>query len=138
MRQILGCYSEKYHIDFDLDTFQPIGQYAAKFKSYLLFIARSQVNLNEKKWEKISKNMKGVIWNDITDKFTCPTDDKFRKHWFVYMGERLKQFKTLSIYFGKAIRMEIQCRLKSIHSSNKKIGICLSRLEEKNIFKRKG
>ncbi|XP_058771532.1 phosphatidylserine decarboxylase proenzyme 2-like isoform X2 [Vicia villosa] len=26
---------EKYEIDFDPDTFQPIGQYAAKFKSYL-------------------------------------------------------------------------------------------------------
>lgn len=37
-------------------------------------------------------------------KFTCPTDKEFRKHWFVYMGERLKQFKTLlsNVYiFGK-------------------------------------
>ncbi|KAI5434318.1 hypothetical protein KIW84_021252 [Lathyrus oleraceus] len=95
---------EKYQIDFDPDTFQPIGQYAAKFKSYLSFIARSKVSINEKQWKKISDKLKDVIWDDITCKFTCPTDKEFRKHWFVYMGERLKQFKTLlsNVYiFGK-------------------------------------
>ncbi|KAI5408458.1 hypothetical protein KIW84_054336 [Lathyrus oleraceus] len=95
---------EKYQIDFDPDTFQPIGQYAAKFKSYLSFIARSKISINEKQWKKISDKLKDVIWDDITCKFTCPTDKEFRKHWFVYMGERLKQFKTLlsNVYiFGK-------------------------------------
>ncbi|KAI5392365.1 hypothetical protein KIW84_076955 [Lathyrus oleraceus] len=95
---------EKYQIDFDPDTFQPIGQYAAKFKSYLSFIARSKVSINEKQWKKISDKLKDVIWDDIMCKFTCPTDKEFRKHWFVYMGERLKQFKTLlsNVYiFGK-------------------------------------
>lgn len=57
---------EKYQIDFDPDTFQPIGQYAAKFKSYLSFIARSKVSINEKQWKKISDKLKDVIWDDIT------------------------------------------------------------------------
>ncbi|KAI5405343.1 hypothetical protein KIW84_052207 [Lathyrus oleraceus] len=59
---------EKYQIDFDPDTFQPIGQYAAKFKSYLSFIARSKVSINEKQWKKISDKLKDVIWDDITEK----------------------------------------------------------------------
>jgi hypothetical protein len=52
---------------------------------------------------------------------THSIDDPFKKNWFVYMGERWKQFKTLlsNVYvFGQGDIKEISFSLKLDHDIN--------------------
>lgn len=57
---------KRFEVDFDEVTFAPKGEYAAKFISYASYLARSKVDINNENWKAVNKEVKDMLWQDIT------------------------------------------------------------------------
>ena len=54
----------RYPIEFD-QCLEPLGELAAKFKSYVSLLARSKASILAEAWDKVDGKVKELIWNDI-------------------------------------------------------------------------
>ena len=57
---------KRFEVDFDEVTFAPRGEYAAQFISYVSYLARSKVDINNENWKAVHKEVKDKLWQDIT------------------------------------------------------------------------
>lgn len=56
---------QKLELEFDMRTCAPIGNNAAKFKSYVGVLARTKASILIDEWYNVPTSTKDQIWDDI-------------------------------------------------------------------------
>ncbi len=56
---------QKLSIEFDPDTGRPDGDNAARFCTYLSYLARSKTSILIPKWRDVPEKTKDMIWEDV-------------------------------------------------------------------------
>ncbi|KAK2444970.1 hypothetical protein QL285_015953 [Trifolium repens] len=90
----------KLKIQFNQTTWNCFGPDSKLFKTYLVFLARSNCSILKDEWKEIGKDVKDKIWEDLESYFVIPVidpdpdKDPLRKVWFQFAGDRWRGFKA--------------------------------------------